>query len=303
MDTETIEAEDLLNCVREGRKPRDRGPYKVLIGDRDLNFTDAVIEDPVPTGRQVIESMGIRKADEHLVFQILRNGELEELRLEETVDLRNAEVERFLVFSSSESFHFVIDGKRLEWGSKVISGRVLKRLAGVNPAKLVVWQIHPGRDDDPIEDTDLVRLSGEGLERFFTGKPKTTEGSASLLPRNDRHYLDDRRIAYREVEDGNNKGVILSGITLPEGKYQVEVADILILLPQSYPEVAPDMFYALPHLNLQATGSEPRATTERLTFDGKNWQRWSRHNEEWRSGTDGIWTMIKRVELALEVAA
>jgi len=39
------------------------------------------------------------------------------------------------------------------------------------------------------------------------------------------------------------------------------------------------------------------------SFAGQNWQRWSRHNSEWRPGIDGIWTMLKRVEDALERAA
>lgn len=125
----------------------------------------------------------------------------------------------------------------------------------------------------------------------------------SLLPRQDHRYLEGRGITVREVVEGTKKGVILTGITLPEGKYQVAQADILILLPSSYPEVAPDMFYAVPHLKLVADQREPRCTQVRQAFDGQTWQRWSRHNNQWRLGTDGIWTMLKRVEEALEVAA
>lgn len=58
MSTEAIEIEDLLAAVKAGRKPRDHGPYKVKVGDHDLNFTDAVIDDPTPTGRQIIEGAG-----------------------------------------------------------------------------------------------------------------------------------------------------------------------------------------------------------------------------------------------------
>nr|WP_172684936.1 E2/UBC family protein [Paracoccus marcusii] len=125
----------------------------------------------------------------------------------------------------------------------------------------------------------------------------------SLLPRQDRRYLEERGITVREVIEGAEKGVILAGITLPAGKYQVAQADILILLPPSYPEVAPDMFYAVPHLKLVVCQREPRCTEARHAFDSQIWQRWSRHNNHWRPGADGIWTMLKRVEEALEVAA
>lgn len=179
MTTEQIEIEDLLATLKAGRKPRDHGPYKVKVGDHDLNFADAVIEDPTPTGRQIIEGAGFRKAEEHLVFQVLESGELEELRLEETADLRPGQIERFLVFPSAESFRLDIDGKRLEWGHKVISGRVLKKLAGVDPNKFAVWQVIPGRDDIQVGDADLICLADSGLEHFFTGVCQTTEGGAA----------------------------------------------------------------------------------------------------------------------------
>lgn len=92
------------------------------IADQDLNFTGVVIDDPMPTGRQIIEAVGNRKAEEHLVFQVLRKGELEELNLEETTDLlRAAMVERFLIFNSAASYRFDIDGERLEWGHSSLS--------------------------------------------------------------------------------------------------------------------------------------------------------------------------------------
>lgn len=125
----------------------------------------------------------------------------------------------------------------------------------------------------------------------------------SFLPSKDRRYLDERGVPYHEVEEGAQKGVILSGFTLPSRKYQVDQADILIILPAAYPDAAPDMFYALPHLALAETQREPRCTQVRLNFNGQNWQRWSRHNNQWRPGVDGLSTMIKRVEEALEAAA
>lgn len=125
----------------------------------------------------------------------------------------------------------------------------------------------------------------------------------TFLPSRDRRYIEGRGITYREVEDGNQKGIILENFPLPCGKYQVPQADILIILPAAYPDTAPDMFYAVPHLTLVSAQKEPRQTQARLNFNGQNWQRWSRHNKEWRPGVDGLWTMIKRIEAALEAAA
>lgn len=125
----------------------------------------------------------------------------------------------------------------------------------------------------------------------------------SALPSRCRRYLAERSIAYREVEDGAQKGVILQGVPLPAGRFDASAADILILLPAGYPDHPPDMFYADPWLKLAASNGYPKAADQAFNFGGQRWQRWSRHNNSWRPGVDGIWTMLKRVETALAGAA
>lgn len=48
MTTVTNEIEDIVDALKAGRKPRDHGPYKVLVGDNDLNYSAAIINDPTP---------------------------------------------------------------------------------------------------------------------------------------------------------------------------------------------------------------------------------------------------------------
>jgi hypothetical protein len=174
--TQDEEVEDLAVCAREGRRPRAHGPYRVLIGNEELAYRPAVTADPVPTGRQLLELAGVRPVIEYTVFQVLANGLLEQLRLDETTDLRERGVEKFLVFQSDRSFRFELDGREVEWGATVISGLTLKTLAGVDPTAYGVWQEVRGEDDRPIADTDMVDLSARGVERFFTGIVQTTEG-------------------------------------------------------------------------------------------------------------------------------
>lgn len=125
----------------------------------------------------------------------------------------------------------------------------------------------------------------------------------SVLPRKDRQYLDDRGIAFAEVIDGSQKGIVLRDFPLPPGLFDSESADILIVLPSGYADAPPDMFFALPWLKLKAEARHPRAANVSYSFAGQNWQRWSRHSKHWRPGIDGIWTMLKRVETALREAA
>lgn len=124
----------------------------------------------------------------------------------------------------------------------------------------------------------------------------------SFLPARDREYLESKGIEYEEYEE-RQKGVILKARPLPDGRFDVQQADVLILLPSGYPDTAPDMFYLLPWVKLTNGGQYPRKADQPFSFKGQSWQRWSRHNNEWRPGTDGIWTMLKRVEFALQEAA
>ena len=124
----------------------------------------------------------------------------------------------------------------------------------------------------------------------------------SVLPMKCRRYLTERGIAFEEVEDGSQKAAILRGFALPLGRFDTPSADILILLPAGYPDSPPDMFHALPWIKLVSTKCYPKAADQPVLFAGQSWQRWSRHNNAWRPGVDGIWTTLKRIQTALEEA-
>jgi hypothetical protein len=296
------EIEDIEVCARDGRLPQRGMRYRIKIGNERLEYRDAELNDPVPTGRQIAEAAGVHPVDNYLVFQMLADGMLEGLRLDETTDLTARGVERFLVFASDRAFFFEIDGRRMEWGAQLISGMTLKKLANVDVATYGVWLEVRGQEDRPIGNNELFDLSTPGIEHFFTGIVQTTAGSA-VLPARDRRYLDTKGIAYEEVEDGGQKAVIFRRMALPGARLDQPNADILVLLPAGYPDVAPDMFHALPWLKLVAAGRYPNAADVAVGFAGQQWQRWSRHNNQWRSGIDGIWTMLKRIETALAEAA
>ncbi len=125
----------------------------------------------------------------------------------------------------------------------------------------------------------------------------------AALPMKCRRYLTERGIAFEEVADGGQQAVILRGFALPPGRFNASAADILVLLPAGYPDSPPDMFHALPWISLVSPDRYPKAADQPVVFTGQKWQRWSRHNNAWRPGVDGIWTMLKRIEAALEEAA
>jgi hypothetical protein len=160
--------EDIQNAVSTCRPIRPHGPYRVQIGNERLEYRSVVINDPVPTGLQILEAAHARPADEHLVFQVLGNGLLEELRPDETADLRTKGIEKFLVFRNDRSFRFELDGRIFEWGGTLISGMTLKKLAEVDLATYGVWLNVPHGEHRLIGDNELIDLSAPGVEKFCT---------------------------------------------------------------------------------------------------------------------------------------
>ena len=194
--------EDVQVALQASRPIREHGPYRVQIGNEALQFRAAVIADPVPTGRQVLEVAGVQPVSEHLVFQVLVNGLLEELRPDETTDLRAAGVERFLVFRNDRSFRFDLDGRMFEWGGTRISGMTLKKLAAVDLTTHGVWLDAPRGEDIPIADNELFDLSAPGAERFFTGARKITiivNGRPKEVTQTRLSFLEVVRLAFPDA--------------------------------------------------------------------------------------------------------
>ena len=145
--------------------------YKVRIDDIVHSINDSVV-----TGQQLLDLANKLPTREFLIFEMLSNGQLEEIRLDETTNLQKQGIEKFITFRSDRSFFFTIDGRRFQWGASFITGFQLKKLANVDPNTYGVWQETKSPEDRKIENCELVDLTQTGVESFFTGKQTTTEG-------------------------------------------------------------------------------------------------------------------------------
>jgi hypothetical protein len=93
--------------------------------------------------------------------------------------------------------------------------------------------------------------------------------------------------------------LVISAYKLPEG-YEPQQVDLLLRLPAGFPDAAPDMFWTSPIVSYVG-GGEPAATSDRLQFDGRVWQRWSRHlAQAWRPGIDNLQTYLRLIRTDLE---
>lgn len=294
-----IPIEDVGAAIRENRGLRPADLYRIVVLDDQLNERYLDLSDPVPTARQILQTAAVRPVEDYSVYAILPSGDFEDLRLDETYDLRGRGAERFVIFQTDRAFKFTIDDRQLEWGKPNISGRVLKSLADVPTDTYDVYlEVRGGGQDVLIRDADLIDLSKPGIERFITLIRDTTEG-LGVMPEADQRYLGSHGIAAEMVSDGPHSGVVLKQMLVPAGKFNHPAADVLVILPPGYPDVPPDMFFCDPWLTLTSAGRYPTCANQPHAFLGRNWQRWSRHNPSWRPGIDGLHTMIKRIEHAL----
>ncbi len=266
-----------------------------------LTVDDIAFEsgNPLLTGTQILLMAGKHPVDEYLVYWLTPEGLLEDIGLEEPVDLRQPGTERFLTFLSDRSFRFELDGVRQDWGLPKISEPTLRKLAGVG-ADYRVWLERRGQEDLKLAAGAMADLGGEGIERFYTGREDTKAGCTSaVLPQADRRYVSEHELVTEDLAQGAQKGIVFKNYPLPLGRFNVEAADLLVVLPPGYPDAVPDMFFADPWLRLAGTAAYPNCADQPFAFGGRTWQRWSRHNTAWRPGKDGIQTMLRRIDNAL----
>ncbi|QNN23364.1 hypothetical protein HED60_14115 [Planctomycetales bacterium ZRK34] len=270
------------------------GGWEIQIDDSRFR-----VDDPVLTGRQLLNLAEKRPVEEHLVYFLDRDRLMEDIALEESVDLRPRGIERFFTFHSDRSFRFELDGRRQDWGVARISEAVLRRLAGVG-TDYNVWLERRGEEDRLLERGEIVCLDEPGVERFYTGRDDTTAGFKSVvLPTQDRRYLEEHGLEVEDVANGAEKGVVFKQYPVPADLYDTSATDVLIILPAGYPDTAPDMFFCNPWLKLRNGGKYPNRADAAHMFAGRRWQRWSRHNSIWRPGVDGMQTMLRRIDRAL----
>jgi hypothetical protein len=120
-----------------------------------------------------------------------------------------------------------------------------------------------------------------------------------VLAEADAQFLKSEGLHYEVIPDGQMLALIIRGYALPAG-YEPRVVDLLLWLPSGFPDAAPDMFWTHPVVTY-VTGGDPPATQRRLEFNGRTWQRWSRHLAlGWRPGLDNLQTYMRLIRTDLE---
>lgn len=120
------------------------------------------------------------------------------------------------------------------------------------------------------------------------------------LPSEDMEWLETRGSEYELVREVNALRVVLYDFDVPPG-YQVDRVTANVRIEAGYPDTQIDMVYFFP--SLARTNGRPIGAISPDQFDGKSWQRWSRHRtpaNPWRPGIDNLATHFALVQDWLE---
>ncbi len=137
-----------------------------------VDFQPAHLDDPVPLGRQVLEKRGLHPPEAFALYLILPNGEFEDVRPDEEIDLREKGTERFIAFSSDRTFRATLNGQPIVWGEASIPEHALRVLSGITGDEAIYLEVRGGTDQ-LIPEGGTGSLGGTGVESFISApKPK-----------------------------------------------------------------------------------------------------------------------------------
>ena len=170
IDTDDID--DVHDALRAGR-PLRSGRQRVLFALNGIDFQPLVLDDPVPLGQQILKAAGTTPVDDHALFVITAEGDFEDVRPDEKVDLRERGVHRFIAFSGDPLYRFKLNDSRIVWGAPAISESILRALACIGDDEAVFSEVRGGTDR-LIQLGETVDLSDDGVERFITAARNTT---------------------------------------------------------------------------------------------------------------------------------
>lgn len=140
--------------------------HTIEVAGASLTFTTFQIVDGTPTGRQLALAAGLRNTDDIIILEMQPDGQLEDIRPDEVVNLKTSS-RKYIMINSDRTYNLTVDGTRISWPARLISGAQVRKLGNV-PSELALYQEFPDTAGKMIHATDLVDLDGTGVERFVS---------------------------------------------------------------------------------------------------------------------------------------
>lgn len=180
-----------------------------------------------------------------------------------------------------------INKTKYELASVTQTGRTLKEVAHIALTDVLFLEA-PGEDEVIPNDATLEVKPGS----HFHSSPPANYGNAAAATWTER--AGHAGAAQLHEQPDGWQFLVLLGFTLPAA-YTPRSVNLLVKLPPTFPDAAPDMFWVEPHVHL-ASGAVP-ASTSGETLLGRVWQRFSWHLQQgaWKVGQSDLRDFIRCV--------
>ncbi|ACV25476.1 multiubiquitin domain-containing protein [Kangiella koreensis] len=205
--------------------------------------------------------------------------------------------------NNGSQWRFRVDKNNFTVDSPSITGREILIMAGKTPVEQYLLILSGHGQPKEISLDEKIDLSQPGIERFRTLERECREGFQGRkdfqLPSEDTEFLEASGLQWETTTEGRVMRVVIYNYPVPDG-YNVSEVDMYLRIDTSYPDTQIDMFYVYPALSLVSGHTIKALATE--SFDGRIWQRWSRHRANqnvWRPGVDCIETHLALVNQCL----
>lgn len=142
--------------------------HAIEVADANLTFRQVLIQDSAPTGAQISHAAGFSPAQQTAVLRFLPDGDLEEIRPNQSVDLGAGC--QFIVVETDRLFYLTVNGERFDWPARTISGEVVRKLGKIAPEDELLLP-RADQPDRVIELHEIVDLGHHVIESFISGKP------------------------------------------------------------------------------------------------------------------------------------
>lgn len=175
--------------------------------------------------------------------------------------------------------HVFINKAKYDLSSPTLTGASLKALAGISSADVLFLQ-QPHEDQVIANEASVTLKNGDHLH----SQPPADYGSMDALL-DEAGIPPDRRAVHRDAAGWSL--LVLSDYELPRG-YQPDRVRLLLKLPPTFPDAAPDMFWVHPAVRAPNGGLPRAAGGEHLL--GQEWQRFSWHLAQgaWKPGASTL---------------
>lgn len=200
----------------------------------------------------------------------------------------------------AKKYRIRIDKQKYVVDVPEMTGREILELAGKAPVEqFALYQKVRGGPPEKRELDDTIDFRAPGIERFLTLPLDQTEGESPRrevrMPEDDMEFLGSVE-GWEGVVENGKRLVFIYGVSVPD-TFNEDFVAACFRIETAYPDTQIDMVYFHPALTRKDGRAIPATTME--GFDGKSWQRWSRHRtarNPWRPGVDNLATHFALVK-------